>query len=50
MIKIVTRLKQDTNFLLLFLASLSLGIAVVNPSIPITRNIYNYIFIVDIRK
>ena len=50
MIKIVTRLKQDTNFLLLFLASLSLGIAVVNPSIPITRNIYNYIFIVDISQ
>ena len=50
MIKIFTRLRQDTHLLLLFLATLSLSLAVINPSIPITRNIFNYIFIVDISQ
>ena len=50
MINILTRLKQDSNLLLLFLATLSLSLAVINPSIPITKNNFNYIFIVDISQ
>ena len=44
------KLKEDINFLFLFLAVIFLVIAIINPSIPITKNIYNYIFIVDISQ
>ncbi|MDC1281031.1 VWA domain-containing protein [Methylophilaceae bacterium] len=50
MIKIYTKLRQDTNLLLLFLTTLCLSLALINPSIPVTRNIFNYIFIVDISQ
>tara|TARA_B100000035_G_scaffold167929_1_gene143308 strand:- start:5444 stop:6418 length:975 start_codon:yes stop_codon:yes gene_type:complete len=42
-------LKNNSNLFLL-LTVISLLIALLNPSIPITKNIYNYIFIVDISQ
>ncbi|MBL6686016.1 MAG: VWA domain-containing protein [Methylophilaceae bacterium] len=44
------KLKEDINFLFLFLSVFFLGVAIINPSIPITKNMYNYIFIVDISQ
>ena len=49
MINILKKLKNNSNLLLL-LTFLSLLIALYNPTIPITKNIYNYIFIVDISQ
>jgi mxaL protein len=44
------KFREDSNFILLFLAVLFLLLAILNPSVPITKNIYNYIFIVDISQ
>ncbi|MFZ8943990.1 MAG: VWA domain-containing protein, partial [Methylophilaceae bacterium] len=44
------KLKEDINFLFLFLSVFFLGVAIINPNIPITKNMYNYIFIVDISQ
>jgi mxaL protein len=49
MINFAKKLKNNSNLLLLF-TFLSLLIALYNPTIPITKNIYNYIFIVDISQ
>lgn len=49
MIKIFTKLRHSSNLLLL-LTFISLLIALYNPALPITKNIYNYIFIVDISQ
>ena len=49
MINILKKLKNNSNLLLL-LTFLSLLMALYNPTIPITKNIYNYIFIVDISQ
>lgn len=45
----INNLKNNSNLFLL-LTVFSLIIALFNPSIPITKNIYNYIFIVDISQ
>jgi mxaL protein len=41
---------KNSSHLLLLLTFVSLLLALYNPSIPITKNIYNYIFIVDISQ
>ena len=43
------KLKNSSNLLLL-LTFICLSVALYNPSIPITKNIFNYIFIVDISQ
>ena len=50
MINFLRKFREDSNFILLFLAVLFLLLAILNPSVPITKNIYNYIFIVDISQ
>ena len=50
MINFLRKFREDSNFILLFLAVLFLFLAIINPSVPITKNIYNYIFIVDISQ
>ena len=50
MINFLRKFREDSNFILLFLAVLFLLLAIINPSVPITKNIYNYIFIVDISQ
>ena len=50
MINFFKKLKEDTNFFFLFITVILLLLAIINPSIPITKNIYNYIFIVDISQ
>lgn len=50
MINFLKKFREDSNFILLFLAVLFLLLAIINPSVPITKNIYNYIFIVDISQ
>ena len=47
---ILKKLKEDRNLLILLLTVLSITIAVINPSVPIKRDIFNYIFIVDISQ
>ena len=47
---ILKKLKEDTNLLTLFLTVLSITIAIINPSVPFKRDIYNYIFVVDISQ
>ena len=49
MINFFNKFKNSSNLLLL-LTFTSLLLALYNPSIPITKNIYNYIFIVDISQ
>ncbi len=49
MINFFNKFKNSSNLLLL-LTFVSLLLALYNPSIPITKNIYNYIFIVDISQ
>lgn len=49
MIIFFNKFKNSSNLLLL-LTFTSLLLALYNPSIPITKNIYNYIFIVDISQ
>lgn len=49
MINFFNKFKNSSNLLLL-LTFASLLLALYNPSIPITKNIYNYIFIVDISQ
>ena len=41
---------KNSSHLLLLLTFVSLLLSLYNPSIPITKNIYNYIFIVDISQ
>jgi len=50
MINFLKKFKQDSNFILLFLAVMFLLLAIINPSVPITKNIYNYIFVFDISQ
>ena len=50
MINFLRKFREDSNFILLFLAVIFLLLAIINPSVPITKNIYNYIFIVDISQ
>tara|TARA_B100000780_G_scaffold276989_1_gene246717 strand:- start:199 stop:1170 length:972 start_codon:yes stop_codon:yes gene_type:complete len=47
---IIKKLKGDKNLLMLLLAVLSIAVAIANPSIPFKRDIYNYIFVVDISQ
>ena len=47
---IIKKLKEDKNLLMLLLAVLSIAAAIANPSIPFKRDIYNYIFVVDISQ
>ena len=49
MINFFNKFKNSSNLLLL-LTFVSLLLVLYNPSIPITKNIYNYIFIVDISQ
>jgi mxaL protein len=50
MINFLKKFREDSNFILLFLTVIFLLLAIINPSVPITKNIYNYIFIVDISQ
>mgnify|MGYP001232460080 FL=1 len=47
---IIKKLKEDKNLLMLLLAVLSIAAAIANPSIPFKRDIYNYIFVIDISQ
>ena len=47
---IMKKLKEDKNLLMLLLAALFIAAAIANPSIPFKRDIYNYIFVVDISQ
>ena len=47
--RFLEKFKNSSNLLLL-LTFICLSVALYNPSIPITKNIYNYIFIVDISQ
>ena len=47
---IIKKIKEDKNLLMLLLTVLSIAIAIANPSIPFKRDIYNYIFVVDISQ
>ena len=47
---IIKKLKEDKNLLMLLLSVLFIAAAIANPSIPFKRDIYNYIFVVDISQ